>query len=1211
MIRYLLLFCCLFIGSSLYAQTSLGGKVIDDTGEAVLFGNVALYKNGVLVSGGTTDIDGNYNLGNLDPGTYDVEFSYTGFQTQRIAGVIIYGGKANKLDATLTSGVVLNEVVVVDYKVPLIEQDNTTQGGTVTSEQIRQLPTRNINAIASVTAGAASADEGDAVTIRGSRSNATDYYIDGVRVSGALIPESEIEQLQVITGGLAAKYGDVTGGIISITTKGPSNKFSGGIEAETSKGLDPYNNNILGLNLSGPIAKSRKTGQSILGYRVSGRYTYRGDDDPPATPIYRVKADKLAEIEAIPINILNNNRVLAAEELTNEDIDILDARPFETNERLDLTAKLEARLGRTIDVAFTGTFSSTDNQFAPSRGWRLMNAQNNPTSFFDSYRGIFRFRQRLGAGQGEESQKGIIRNLSYTLQFGFERNQSKTADPRHGDNLFDYGYVGNFDYTWEPAFAVNTDQGTPIPGSEVLLGHVDYTRIFNGYSPVGADHPNVGLAASNGVVDQDFANDFVVENGLFGYLNGPFSSVWGGLATNANSVYNLNFKSENDIYTFNANSSFELLPGGSEKGRHTIEFGVLYEQRVQRSYSISPRRLWDLARLQANRHILGVDTSTFIRDTSIVVPGLPGALDVPIYNNLIATDGFEDNQFFRNVRNAIGAELEDYVNVDGLSPSQLNLAMFSSQELHGTRGIVDYQGYDYLGNKITSDVTFEDFFTQRDGNGVRTFPVAPLQPVYAGAYIQDKFTFKDIIFRVGVRVDRYDANRKVLKDPFSLYEIMGARDFYASIGEEQPAGVRDDFKVYVDGQGSSSVKAFREGEQWYFANGNPANDGNVIFGGGVITPKLVDEDVDIQSPEFDHNTSFEDYEPQINVMPRLAFSFPISDEANFFAHYDILVQRPQEATNATALDYFYFLDPNRTPSANPNLRPQKTIDYEVGFQQKISNSSALKIAAYYRELRDMIQTRTYLFVPVLGQYTSFDNQDFGTVKGFSLSYDLRRSNNIQLQTSYTLQFADGTGSDALSQSNLSENGNLRTLFPLNYDERHRLNAIVDYRFGREGRYNGPRWFGADVFADAGLNVQATAVSGRPYTRKSTPRSFSGDGTVGAINGARLPWNFTLNLRADKNFQISALGDTHPVFLNVYVRVQNLLDARNILGVYPATGSPEDDGYLASSDGVARVRNLGTSGRNTDAFLAAYSWALANPNFYTLPRRIFVGAIVEF
>jgi len=349
-------------------------------------------------------------------------------------------------------------------------------------------------------------------------------------------------------------------------------------------------------------------------------------------------------------------------------------------------------------------------------------------------------------------------------------------------------------------------------------------------------------------------------------------------------------------------------------------------------------------------------------------------------------------------------------------------------------------------------------------------------------------------------------------------------------------------------------------------------------------------------------------------MPRLAFSFPISDEANFFAHYDVLVQRPQNRTDATALDYLYFYDVSRTSNIiinNPNLRPEKTIDYEVGFQQKISNSSALKIAAYYKEIRDQIQTRTYAFIPVLGSYNTFDNQDFGTVKGFSFTFDKRRTNNLQFQTSYTLQFADGTGSTELGQQNTSENGNLRTLFPLNFDERHRLNALIDYRFGRGNSYDGPRIMDKPIFADAGINLQATAVSGRPYTRKAISRQFGGDGTVGAINGARLPWNVSLNLRIDKNFTLGSLNAKNPLSLNVYLRVQNLLDARNILSVYTASGSADDDGYLASSDGVARVRNLDTSGRDTESFLAAYSWALANPDFYTLPRRILVGAIVEF
>ncbi len=110
-------------------------------------------------------------------------------------------------------GLNLDEVVVTSYKVPLISKDNTTSGGIVTAEQIRNLPTKNINAIAAQVAGLSSADEGDEVNVRGSRSTGTEYYIDGVRVSGTLIPGSEIEQIQVITGGVEAQFG---GGIVEL-----------------------------------------------------------------------------------------------------------------------------------------------------------------------------------------------------------------------------------------------------------------------------------------------------------------------------------------------------------------------------------------------------------------------------------------------------------------------------------------------------------------------------------------------------------------------------------------------------------------------------------------------------------------------------------------------------------------------------------------------------------------------------------------------------------------------------------------------------------------------------------------------------------------------------------------------------------------------------------------------------------------------------------
>lgn len=170
-----LLLAWLAISTGLFSQTTLQGKVTDaESGEAILFGTVALYNNGVLITGTETDFDGFYSITEIDPGTYEVEFAYTGYQSLKVPEVEVLAGKANKLDAKLSSGVTL-EAVLVCFSKPLVEQDNTTQGITISSSQIRNLPTRNRRGMASMAAG---------VNARGSRSKSSDYYIDGVRVSG-------------------------------------------------------------------------------------------------------------------------------------------------------------------------------------------------------------------------------------------------------------------------------------------------------------------------------------------------------------------------------------------------------------------------------------------------------------------------------------------------------------------------------------------------------------------------------------------------------------------------------------------------------------------------------------------------------------------------------------------------------------------------------------------------------------------------------------------------------------------------------------------------------------------------------------------------------------------------------------------------------------------------------------------------------------------
>lgn len=1206
MVRSLLLTCAMLLFGAVVAwsqSTVLSGTVTNDEGPA--FGvTVKVHKGTEFVRGGATDIDGVYRI-QLDPGTYDVEYSYTGAQTQKITSIRVLAGKITTQDVVMSANV-LSEVTITAYTVPLIQQDNTSIGQTLTSEDIKNLPTRSVNTIVATTVGATSIDGGD-VNIKGARSNATNYYIDGIRVSGGVPPVQDLEQLQVITSGLGAEIGDVTGGIISGITKGPASEYHGGVDVENSNGLDPYGYLLATANISGPIIKKRladKSTRTVVGFRISGQYNQRTEDDPPALPVYRAKQSVLDQLSQHPLRRLGTNIVSSAAFLRNSDVDALDARPYQGQTNIDLNGKLDFRLTNNIDISLTGTFTDDRNQVnggddnsKPS--WEILNAQNNPTEYRNTYRGNFRFRHRLGSSEPtkESSSKRVsISNANYVLQFAFERNLFKTYDKRHKDRLFDYGYIGKFENELIPTFEPN-DSG--------VWQNVGYTDFFVRYTP---SNVNPALEAYNefAIKDEDAIRSSQFP-AILTYLNrnGDFSEVyddvWEDMFSNIGLSYNRYEKSQNDIASLNATVSFDLKLG--KTGTHNIQFGLLNEQRTNRYYRVNPNELYLWAGQYANIHFNGLNKNDTIGYQFVNPPGA----NIPLHP--FAVSDLPENKFYRAIRSSLGIPLNEWVNVNALTPDQLSLSMFAPRELMD-QGLISYYGYDYLGNQTGDGITFNDFFTSRDENGIRNFPNAPLRPLYQAAWLKDKFTFNKMIFSLGLRVERFDLNTKVLKDPYSLYKVMDASTFYKTVPGAgiRPNGVGDDFKVYTVSEQDVTVTAFRNGDNWYYPDGRQANDGNVIFGGSVVNPYLLNPNDDITSVDFDPNNSFDDYTPQVNWLPRLAFSFPISEKANFFAHYDVLVQRPPSNWEVTPRSYFYFYKPGRRNNAN--LKPERVVDYEVGFQQELNKRSAIKFSAYYREFRDMIQRRTILYVPTISSYDTYGNIDFGTVKGFTWQYDLRRTKNAEVRIAYTLQFADGTGSDAESQSGLTTRGNIRYLFPLSFDERHNISTTIDYRFDGGKGYTGPIINGKKILADFGVNLLMTAASGRPYTAKFKPTRFDAAGTVGSVNGSRLPWRFNVDLRVDKSFTLNR-SVTNPLQLNVYFRVSNLLNRLNVLGVYRATGSPTDDGYLTYTDGISKVREYSLNGLDTQAYLDAYSWFVRNPDNFAQPRRMYVGASFIF
>ena len=371
-------------------------------------------------------------------------------------------------------------------------------------------------------------------------------------------------------------------------------------------------------------------------------------------------------------------------------------------------------------------------------------------------------------------------------------------------------------------------------------------------------------------------------------------------------------------------------------------------------------------------------------------------------------------------------------------------------------------------------------------------------------------------------------------------------------------------------------------------------------------------------------TVFTNYLAAINAMPRVAFSFPISDVANFFAHYDVLTKRPLNFGNRTdPFDYYFLGSGSSLPTVqNGNLRPEKTIDYELGFSQILNErkSASMTITSFYRELRAMTQ-----YKGIVGayprNYLQLENIDFGTVKGLTVTFDFRRSGGSSFKANYTLQFAEGSGSNNSSGANIASTGqpNLRILIPLDNDQRHTINLIYDYRFGSEKEYKGPqikRKSGKtlNVFEDVGLNLSFVIGSGTPYTRYSTPVALAGgsrSNILGSINGSRLPWSVRSNLRIDKNIPLTwgkkESDNKNTANLNIYLQVLNLFNNRNVLGIYQFTGNPDEDGYLQSSQAQAAL----ATANSPQSFQDLYSIRMANPGFFNKPRQIRIGLLLEF
>lgn len=1251
-IRNLLLLLFTFGTVSVFAQDagSIEGTLKDEKGEPVIGGIIEVFSGGIKRGGAATDYDGQYTVKPLAPGKYDVHASYSGYSRRIIKDVNVSPNRSSKVDVNFT--VTSLKEVEIKYVEPLIGDGPVKNY--MSGEDVKHMPTINMTSVVVASSPGLRTDgRSSAINAGGQRSGGTVTYIDGIMVNGSVpnLNQGVIQEVEVELGGLSAKRGDATGAVVNITTRGPSPVYAGNLQLEHS--VEGYNHNMANFTLSGPLlSKKLKGGEKkpVLGFLFSGEAYYDKNRNPSYYDNYVVKDDVKERLEQTPLTKAPNTSGLpvyysSAEYINKGDLKKVKVMPNAQIFEGRAFAKLDYQLADNMNITAGGNFNYTKGSALANGGaynFIMFAPEAIPVTESFEGRAYLRFTQRFSRNANDTGKQSRISNAYYSLQADYQKDYNSSEDPNHGRNLFNYGYVGKFTQNTTPVYFYDVDTNTGRRMYQLLSydAPTSYTFQRSELNPVFANYTSTFY--NSGEIPQS-----IVElRGRNALPNGDFPDGVYGIYTNVGTTLSGYSYGNTDQISASANASFDLTLGnGKNKSKHAIEFGLYYNQRVSRSYGVSANvgasnSIWELMRGNVNDQIVldysnplyKVNGQTYTLDQVNAGVVTPGIFDTLYYNR--TTNPSVQTNFDKNLRAKLGLPVNgtDMINVDGLDPSTFSLDMFSADELLkglGTNNpLVGYFGYDYLGKRTKGQVNFNDYFTERDANGNYTRNIGAYRPNYIAGYVLDRFKFKEINFNIGLRVDRYDLNTKVLKDPYSLYETYKVSDYNTDGFNARgtvPTNMGNDYVVYVDNNNSSNpaIIGYRNGDDWYNAAGQFISDPTALraVSGRDPQPYLTKPGkVDITDTMYDPTRSFTDYKPQTYLSPRISFQFPINESSQFYAHYDILVQRPTGQVFATPFDYMYLAQRTSTTINNPDLKPEKTFDYEFGFTQAISKFSAVSIAGTYKERKDQIAYRPYLYAWPQTYFT-YGNRDYSTTKGFYLKYDLRRVKNLRILANYTLQFVEGTGSSPGSSSGgllqtfiASQLPNLRYVMPLDFDNRHIISLNLDYRFA-DGE--GPEIKGNHFLQNAGINLLFSSRSGEPYTRYLQSRAVANN-VKGELNGSRLPWHYMLDLRIDKDFTLSfkkpAAGDDgempkpkRQLYLNVYMYVNNVLNTRDVLSVDGFTGRPDDDGYLVSAQGRL---DLNTK-TNAQSFYDLYSINLLNPYRINQPRRINFGLSLNF
>ncbi len=216
----------MLINISLYAQSSgeIHGRVLDaTTGESIPMANIVIKLGDKIVFGTSSDLDGYFRLKPVSVGTHIVTVSCVGYGVQEIMDVLVDADKITNLrDINLLYGETLKPFIVY-WKKDLVDADDPSKK-TMDMIVMRKIPgaTNFIGLLSTISSDIYTSEDQRDVHFRGSRANDAVYVVDGIVMinPGAMIPTRGIGNMTVYSGGVPARYGDFTGGVIIVESEG-------------------------------------------------------------------------------------------------------------------------------------------------------------------------------------------------------------------------------------------------------------------------------------------------------------------------------------------------------------------------------------------------------------------------------------------------------------------------------------------------------------------------------------------------------------------------------------------------------------------------------------------------------------------------------------------------------------------------------------------------------------------------------------------------------------------------------------------------------------------------------------------------------------------------------------------------------------------------------------------------------------------------------